>query len=394
MTDEQHHQGDLGHDEWMRRALALAARARGRTSPNPMVGAVIVKADRIIGEGFHPRAGEPHAEIFALREAGPAAQGATMYVTLEPCCHFGRTPPCARALIAAGIAEVRIAMLDPNPLVAGKGKAELDAAGIRTTVGLGANEAAVLNEAFVKHITTRLPFVTAKFAMSLDGKIATRAGDARWISSAESRIRVHELRDVSDALLVGVNTILADDPQLTTRLNSPPLRAGEGPGVGMHHPLRIIADSGGRIPLTARVLDPALPSRTIIATTAQMPAATRHALETRGVEVWILPEREKRVDLAALMRKLGEREITTVLAEGGGTLLASLFEQALVDKVLAFVAPIVIGGDSAPTPVRGAGIAHLADALRLDRVSVERVGADVLISGYVNKGPVLSESLP
>ena len=381
---------------YMRHALALATRARGRTSPNPMVGAVIVKADRIIGEGFHPRVGEPHAEIFALREAGSAAQGATMYVTLEPCCHFGRTPPCTRALIAAGIAEVHIAMLDPNPLVAGKGQAELDAAGIRTTVGLGANEAADLNEAFVKYITTRLPFVTAKFAMSLDGKIATRAGDARWISGAESRVRVHALRDASDALLVGVNTILADDPQLTTRLDSstPERQSKDAHHPDVHHPLRIIVDSCGRIPLTTRVLDPALPSRTIIATTAQMPAATRHALESRGVEVWVLPEREKRVDLSALMRKLGEREITTVLAEGGGTLLASLFEQGLVDKVLAFVAPIVIGGDSAPTPVRGAGIAHLTDALRLDRVSVERIGADVLISGYVNKGSVLSESLP
>ncbi len=360
---------------WMHRALALAARARGRTSPNPMVGAVIVKEGVLLGEGFHPRAGEPHAEIFALRAAGAAARGASLYVTLEPCCHFGRTPPCTRALIAAGIAQVHIAMLDPNPRVAGKGQAELEAAGIRTTVGLAASEATELNAAFAKYITTRRPFVTAKFAMSLDGKIATRTGDARWITGAESRARVHTWRDESDAILVGLNTVLSDDPELTTRLNRP----------DVHHPLRVIVDSRGRLPLTARVLDPALPGRTLVATTDRMAIATRHALETRA-EVWVLPEYRGRVDLTALMRKLGEREITTVLAEGGGTLLASLLEQGLVDQILAFVAPLLIGGESAPSPLRGAGIAHLAEACHLERMRVERMGTDILISGYLNQG--------
>jgi len=357
----------------MARALELAARARGRTSPNPMVGAVLVKDGEIVGEGFHPRAGEPHAEIFALRQAGERARGATLYINLEPCCHYGRTPPCTEALIRAGVAEVHMAMEDPNPLVHGKGRAALEAAGIRTFVGEHESEARQLNEVFIKYITTGRPFVTAKFAMSLDGKIATHTGQSRWITGEAARRRVHELRDVSDAICVGVSTILADDPRLTTRLDKPDVK----------HPLRVILDSRGRAPLTARVFDPALPGRTVVATTPAMPSTHRAALEAQGVEVWALPPDDRGcVDLAALLDRLGEREITSLLVEGGGTVLASFFERRLVDKVMAFVAPLIIGGKNAPTPVRGTGASCLADALRLKRVSVERVGEDVLIVGY------------
>ena len=359
----------------MSRALALAAQARGRTSPNPMVGAVLVRDGEIVGQGFHRRAGEPHAEIFALRQAGERARGATLYVSLEPCCHYGRTPPCTEALIQAGVAEVHMAMQDPNPLVQGKGRAALEAAGISTFVGECEAEALELNEVFIKYITTARPFVTAKFAMSLDGKIATSTGESRWITGEAARQHVHQLRDVSDAICVGVNTVLRDDPRLTTRLDKSDVK----------HPLRVILDSRGRAPLTAQVFNPTLPGQTAVATTQDMPAQHRTALETQGVDVWVLPSDDDRgVELAALLDRLGEGEITSLLVEGGGSVLASFFEMRLVDKVLAFVAPLIIGGHDAPTSVRGTGALRLDDALRLDRVTVERLGEDVLITGYPN----------
>ncbi|MEA3345763.1 MAG: bifunctional diaminohydroxyphosphoribosylaminopyrimidine deaminase/5-amino-6-(5-phosphoribosylamino)uracil reductase RibD [Chloroflexota bacterium] len=362
--------------DYMAQALELAARARGRTSPNPMVGAVLVKDGEVVGQGFHHQAGEPHAEILALRQAGEQAREATLYVNLEPCCHYGRTPPCTEALIRAGVAEVHMAMEDPNPLVHGRGRAALEAAGIRTFVGEHEAQARQLNETFIKYITTGRPFVTVKFAMSLDGKIATPTGESRWITGKAARRRVHELRDVSDAVCVGVNTVLADDPRLTTRLGKPDVR----------HPLRVILDSRGRAPLTNRVFDPTLPGETIVATTQAMPTHHRNALEAQGVEVWALPsDGQGRVDLAALLDRLGEREVISLLVEGGGTVLASLFQEELVDKVLAFVAPIIIGGRDAPTPVKGTGVFHLKDAIRLERVSVERAGEDVLIVGYTGK---------
>ncbi|HEY66108.1 MAG TPA: bifunctional diaminohydroxyphosphoribosylaminopyrimidine deaminase/5-amino-6-(5-phosphoribosylamino)uracil reductase RibD [Caldilineae bacterium] len=357
---------------FMRRALRLAERGRGRTSPNPMVGAVLVRDGQIIGEGFHPRAGEPHAEIMALRQAGKSARGATLYVTLEPCCHFGRTPPCTRAIIAAGVAEVHMAMLDPNPRVAGRGRAELEAAGIRTFVGELEAEARVLNETFIHWITTGRPFVIAKFAMSLDGKIATRSGDSRWITGPAAREQVHQLRDQVDAILVGVNTVIADDPQLTTRLDKDDIR----------HPLRVIVDSRGRIPLTAQVLDPVLPGRTMVATTEAMPIEQRRALSFRGVQVLVLPSQDGRVSLPDLLEELGRREVTSVLVEGGGTIIGTFFAQRLVDKVVAFIAPIIIGGREAPTPVGGLGVERLSQALRLERVQVEWLGSDLLVTGY------------
>jgi diaminohydroxyphosphoribosylaminopyrimidine deaminase/5-amino-6-(5-phosphoribosylamino)uracil reductase len=355
----------------MERALRLAERGRGRTSPNPMVGAVLVKEGEIVGEGFHPRAGDPHAEVFALRQAGERARGATLYVNLEPCCHHGRTPPCTRALIAAGVAEVHLAMLDPNPLVAGRGRAELEAAGIRTAVGEREAEARALNEVFVHWTTTRRPFVTAKFAMSLDGKTATRTGNARWITGPSARQYVHRLRDRVDAILVGVNTVIADDPRLTTRLQQADVR----------HALRVILDSRGRIPATARVLDPALPGRTVVATTEAMPLQRRRALADRA-DVLVLPADEGRVSPEALLAALGEREVTSLLVEGGGTVLGSFFAHGLVDQVLAFVAPMIVGGQHAPTPVGGPGVSRIAEAWRLTGVQIQQLGPDVLISGY------------
>ena len=359
----------------MERALQLAERGRGRTSPNPMVGAVLVSAGEIVGEGFHPRAGEPHAEIFALRQAGERAGGATLYVTLEPCCHHGRTPPCTQALIAAGVARVHLAMLDPNPLVAGRGRDQLEAAGIITVVGEREAEARILNEAYLHWITSHRPFVIAKFAASLDGKIATHTGDARWITGPAARQAAHRLRDQVDAILVGVETVIADDPQLTTRLDQAEVR----------HPLRVILDSRGRIPDSSQVLDPALPGRTLIATTDAMPPRRRRDLAHRA-EVLLLPAAEGRVDIPALLDALGERQITSLLVEGGGTVLGSFFARVPVNKVLAFLAPLIIGGQHAPTPVAGPGASCIADAWRLADVRIEQLGPDLLVSGYPARG--------
>jgi diaminohydroxyphosphoribosylaminopyrimidine deaminase/5-amino-6-(5-phosphoribosylamino)uracil reductase len=357
----------------MQRALELAALARGRTSPNPMVGAVIVRAGEVVGEGYHQQAGTPHAEVHALRAAGALARGATLYVNLEPCNYYGRTPPCTEAILSAGIAEVHMAMLDPNPRVNGQGRARLEAAGIRTVVGECEQEARELNEAFSTYITAGRPFVIARYAASLDGKIATRTGESRWISGQPARLRVHELRDTMDAILVGANTVLVDDPLLTTRLPS-----GEG-----HHPLRIVADSRGRVPLEARVFDPVLPGRTLVAATAAFPGQQREMLEQRGVEVLVLPADSRgRVDVLALLVELGRREVSSLLLEGGGTLLEAFFRARLVDKLLAFIAPLIIGGREAPGAVGGEGFTHLQEAPRLARVRVEMVGEDMLVSGY------------
>ncbi len=365
------------HRRYMEQALALAARARGRTSPNPLVGAVIVRDGHVVGQGYHQSAGTPHAEVHALQAAGALARGATLYVNLEPCSHHGRTPPCTEALIAAGIAAVHMAMLDPNPRVNGQGRARLEESGIRTFVGECEQEARDLNEAFITYITAGRPFVIAKYAASLDGKIATRSGESRWISGPPARQWAHELRDAVDAILVGTDTILADDPLLTTRR----------PGREVHHPLRVVLDSRGRVPLKAHVFDPTLPGKTLVAATAAFPAPRRAALSARGVEVLILPaDGQGRVDLAALLAELGRREVTSLLVEGGGIVLGSFFRAGLVDKVLALLAPLIIGGHEAPGAVGGTGFAHLQEATRLERVRVEKVGEDLLVSGYPRRG--------
>ena len=355
----------------MQRALALAHSALGTTSPNPTVGAVLVKGGQVVGEGVTQPPPGPHAEVVALRQAGERARGSTLYVTLEPCSHFGRTPPCSQALIEAGVAEVHLAVLDPNPLVAGKGQAALEEAGIPTFLGEGAEQAQQLGEAHARYITTGLPFVVAKFAMSLDGKIATATGHSQWITGEEARQHSNRLRGVYDAILVGIETVLADDPLLTYRDPS-----------GTPHqrqPLRVVVDSTGRTPSTARLL--AQPGKTLVAM-ARASTERKALLERAGAEVAALPGEDGRVDLRALLRLLGQREVTSVIVEGGGTLLGALFDQRLVDKVMAFVAPIIIGGGQAPTPVGGIGIRHMAEALALQRVTVERLGEDLLVIGY------------
>jgi diaminohydroxyphosphoribosylaminopyrimidine deaminase/5-amino-6-(5-phosphoribosylamino)uracil reductase len=359
----------------MRRALALARRTEGRTSPNPMVGAVIVKDGRVVGEGYHQRAGEPHAEVEALRVAGDSSRGATMYITLEPCAHYGRTPPCVDAIIAAGVAEVYYAVVDPNPLVNGKAHAQLEAAGIIARRGLCEDEARDLNRPFFKHVTTGRPFVTAKFAMSLDGKIATRAGDSRWISNEAARERAHELRNVTDAILVGAGTVLADNPRLTTRL-SPLSTWRRAEPADIRHPLRIVADSRGRAPLLAEVFDPELPGKTVLATTAAASSIHCAELKARGVEVWTLPADGKgRVSLPALLDEIGRRWMLTLLVEGGSELLGAFLDEKLVDRVWAFIAPLIIGGRNAPGPVGGSGIEALSQAIRFRQLQVEMIGA-------------------
>lgn len=352
----------------MREALRLARNAEGRTSPNPLVGAVVVKDGRIIAQGWHRKAGTPHAEIHALNMAGELAKGATLYVTLEPCSHFGRTPPCAKAIVDAGIKKVFAAMKDPNPKVAGRGFEILQSAGVEVEVGLLEEEAQKLNEIFIKWVTKNLPFVTMKFACSLDGKIATVAGESQWISCEASRKFTHHLRDINDAILVGVGTVLADNPSLTTRL------------VEGKNPVRVIVDSNARTPLDSKVLDKS--ARTIIATTSNASSEKISALKNLGVEI-IFAGSGERVDLKILMQALAEREITSVLVEGGGTINFSLLSAGLVDKVLAFVAPKIIGGKNSLTAVEGAGFEKLSDAVTLKNITAEIFGEDILIGGYV-----------
>jgi len=361
---------------FMRRALELAAKAGGRTSPNPMVGAVIVRDGRIVGEGYHERAGLPHAEVIALNKAGKLAKGATLYVNLEPCCHWGRTPPCTKAIIRSGVRKVIVATLDPNPLVSGKGLEELRRNGIEVEVGLMEEEAKRLNKFFFKHITTGLPFVILKIAMSLDGKIATCTGESKWITSPESRRMVHEIRDQVDTVMVGIGTVLKDDPQLTTRL---PDREGKDP-------IRVILDSHARTPPTARAINPKSPAPTIIATTPKANEERVKALREAGAEVVMLDEDEEgRVDLKSLMEYLGGRPIQSLLVEGGSEVASSMLMKGLVDKVMFFIAPKIIGGVNAPTPVGGSGVQRLSEAIPLEEIEVKRVGPDILIEGCVKR---------
>jgi diaminohydroxyphosphoribosylaminopyrimidine deaminase/5-amino-6-(5-phosphoribosylamino)uracil reductase len=361
-------------ERYMREALALARRGAGTASPNPMVGAVVVSSDRVVGRGYHVRPGTPHAEVLALNEAGAAARGATLYVSLEPCAHWGRMPPCTDAIVAAGIRRVVIAIEDPDAQVRGRGCRRLAEAGVETSVGVGADGARLLNEAYVKHRTTGLPFVTAKWAMSLDGRIATRAGDARWISGAASRALVHELRAVSDAVLVGIGTVLRDDPQLTAR-GLPAVHRND------HQPVRIVLDSMLRIPPTARVLERD-GTPVVVATTSRSPAEARRTLDARGAETIIADGPGGRVDLPALLVELGRRGITSLLIEGGETVHGAAFDAGLVDKVLVFVAPIILGGP-APGPVGGAGVERIAQAWHLAQVSTRQVDHDLVIEGYL-----------
>ncbi|MBA7525550.1 Riboflavin biosynthesis protein RibD [subsurface metagenome] len=363
--------------DYMEQALSLAKLALGQVSPNPAVGAIVVKNGVVIGQGYTQPPGSWHAEVLALKQAGEEARGGVMYVTLEPCCHHGRTPPCTQAIIAAGITEVHLAMLDPNPLVSGRGKDELEREGIKIYVGEHEAEAKEINEAYTKFITTGMPFITAKFAVSLDGKIATKSGDSKWISGNEARKYVHYLRYTTDAVMAGVNTVLVDDPHLTARCCG-----GKG-GTARKQPLRVIVDGKGRTPLTARLFRE--PGKALLALGRFVTPDEKRALAQVGAELLELPLEEELVDLKGLLKALGEREVTSVLVEGGGTLLGSLFDYGLVDKVVAFIAPIIIGGKEAKTAVGGKGVSKVVDSLKLERIKVEKFGEDLMVSGYVKE---------
>jgi diaminohydroxyphosphoribosylaminopyrimidine deaminase/5-amino-6-(5-phosphoribosylamino)uracil reductase len=362
--------------DYMSVALALARLAQGTTSPNPAVGAVIVKEDVILGQGYTQPPGSDHAEIVALKQAGEEARGATLYVTLEPCCHHGRTPPCTRAIIAAGIKDVHFSLIDPNPLVKGKGQKELQKAGIAVYLGEHAREAHEINEAFMKFIATGLPFVTVKYAASLDGKIATRSGDSKWITGEPARRQVQRLRFASDAIITGANTVIADDPLLTVRLF-------DKGGTSHKQPLRIIVDGLGRTPGGARIFSQ--PGKTLIVTSRDLEPEKRERLRQTGAELLELPAEKGLIDLAVLLKELGRRQISSVLVEAGSFLLGSLFDHGLVDKLVAFFSPMVIGGEKARSAVAGEGFDKLSDSTRLESLKVECVGEDIMVVGYVKK---------
>lgn len=355
---------------YMREALRIARNAMGRTSPNPLVGAVVVQDGIIVAQGWHRQAGTPHAEIHALNMAGELARGATVYVTLEPCSHYGRTGPCAKALIEAGVSKVVVAMLDPNPKVSGNGIKLLQEAGIEVQCGILEAEARKLNEIFLKWITEKMPFVALKTAMSLDGKIATATGESQWITNESSRLKTHQLRDCYDGIMVGINTAIKDNPSLTTRL----------PGKKGKNPVRIVVDSRGRLPVDSKlVTDGQAP--TIVAVSAAAPEANIEALAERGVQV--IAAGTDSVDLKLLMHKLAEQKICSVLVEGGGQLNYSLLESGLVDKVYAFIAPKLIGGRDALTSVEGEGFHQLSRAVEFADIETELIAGDVLITGNV-----------
>jgi diaminohydroxyphosphoribosylaminopyrimidine deaminase/5-amino-6-(5-phosphoribosylamino)uracil reductase len=359
---------ELLNDEfYMRTALQLARSAAGQTGVNPAVGCVVVKDGRVVGLGAHLKRGEAHAEVHALNMAGAEAEGATVYVTLEPCSHYGRTPPCADRLIRERVARVVVAAADPNPQVAGRGIARLREHGIAVETGLLEAEARRLNEAFNKYIATGLPFVTLKTALTLDGRIAARTGDARWITGPDARERVHALRHRHDAIMVGIGTALADDPELTTRLKVPGL-----------HPIPVIVDSRLRIPEEARALHG--PSRAIVLTTAQADPAKKRRLQQAGVDVAECGP-GPRVDLMQALRVLGAKEIASVLLEGGGALNGAMLEAGLIDKMVLFYAPKIVGSE-APPAFAFRGPERMAGALRLGEVTIERVGDDWCVAGY------------
>ena len=360
-------------EAYLERALGLAERGRGLTSPNPLVGAVVVAEGRILGQGFHEGPGRPHAEIVALEEAGEGARGATLYTTLEPCDHFGRTPPCTRAIARGGVARVVSAMGDPNPVVDGRGFAALEAAGIEVRTGVLAHDAMRLNEAYVKHMRTGLPFVTWKMAASLDGKVASRDGTSRWITGEAARADVHRLRAAADAIVVGAGTALVDDPSLTVR----------DPRYTGRPPLRVLVDARGRVPETGDLFDASAP--TMVATTSLAPRERREAWRSRGAEVVEYEPEGGGVPLTQLLSDLGKRDIQGVLLEGGPTLAWSMVEDRAVDKVVVYLAPKLIGGQDAPGVLGGRGFAPIAQAMQLSIASFDLVGEDLRVEAHVHR---------
>lgn len=355
---------------YMKYAMKLALKARGFTSPNPVVGAVVVKDGSIIGTGFHQKAGLPHAEIIALDDAGKQAKGAVLYVTLEPCAHFGRTPPCVDRIIQSGIKRVVAGMVDPNPINNGKGIEILRNHKIPVDVGVCEDELRVMNEVFVKYITKRLPFVTVKVAQSLDGKIATRTGDSRWISSDRSRNWSHRIRKYYDGIMVGVNTVLRDDPKLESWFSD-------------KHPVKIIVDSQLSVPRSAAIFSGK--SDVVLVTLPVEPGQeteNRRTLEAKA-RILEVKGREGQINLKDMLKKLAGMGISNILVEGGGTLIGSLFDEKLVDKVMFFIGPKIIGGKDAVGSVMGHGAGRLDSAVKLTRMVTRRFGDDILVEAYV-----------
>lgn len=351
-------------EKYMRLSLRLSRKGKGKTSPNPLVGTVIVKKEEIVGKGYHKQAGEPHAEINALKEAGERAKDAVLYVNLEPCCHYGRTPPCTESIIQAGIKEVVIALKDPNPYVNGKGIREIRLAGIKVRSGILEKEAQKLNEVYLKYITTGEPFVILKSALTLDGKMATHSGSSKWITGEKAREYAHCLRKEVDGILVGIETVLKDNPHLTVK------------GKKL---TKIIVDSKARIPLTANVLN----HSTVVATTKLAPEKKIRDLEKRGVKVLIIEEKKNKVNLKKLVQELGKRQITSLIVEGGSAINTSFLKENLVDKILFFFAPKIVGGTK--FSIGELGIDKIKDALSLSRVTFKKFDSDILVTGYPKK---------
>jgi diaminohydroxyphosphoribosylaminopyrimidine deaminase / 5-amino-6-(5-phosphoribosylamino)uracil reductase len=353
--------------EMMQRCIALARQGEGRTAPNPMVGAVVVKDGLVVGAGFHPGAGQPHAEVFALRQAGELAQGATIYVSLEPCNHYGRTPPCSDVVIAAGIRRVVVGMVDPNPLVAGSGLEKLRQAGIEVVSGVETAACEELNEAFAYRMRRQQPLGILKYAMTLDGKIATDTGHSTWVSSAESRAYVHHLRSTCDAIVTGGNTLRQDNPFLTSHQVDRP------------NPLRVVLSPSFNLPATANLWDTTV-AKTLVVTGLQANVTLQEKLRAQGVEI-LLTEHPSPL---LVMQELFDRGCLSVLWECGGTLAAVAIQQGAVQKILAFVAPKIVGGSKAPQPVGDLGIQQMTGALNLNKVSFKSIGKDLLVQGYLD----------
>lgn len=367
----------LSYDEkYMRLAMQLAGNAIGRTSPNPLVGAVIVKDNRVVGCGWHRKAGTPHAEVHALNQAGELAQGADVYVTLEPCAHYGKTPPCAKALVEAKVKNVYGGLLDVNPKVAGKGFKILEDAGIHVEYGFLQDELRKQNEVFFKWIEHKKPFVVLKAAMTLDGKIATATGQSKWITNETSRAYGYKLRDIYDGIMVGINTVIEDNPMLTSRVD------------GGKNPIRIVVDSSLKIDINANVVQDKS-AKTIVATTDKADKDKILKLQAQNVDVIVVDKDENdKVDIEKLLDILGQQNICSILVEGGATLSGSFVAKKLVDKVYFFIAPKIIGGKEAKTPVAGTGILNLQEALALKDIQIEKLEEDVLIIGRVDKDKV------
>lgn len=365
-------------EKYMSRAMELAERGIGFVNPNPLVGAVIVKDGRIIGEGYHEICGGNHAEINAFEDAerrGEDVSGATMYVTLEPCSHYGKTPPCADAIVEKKIGKVVVGLLDPNPLVSGRGVAKLEAAGIEVVTGVMEDKLKRQNEIFLKYITEKKPFCIMKTAMTLDGKICTRTGDSKWITNEKSRAHVHETRHRVSAVMVGVNTVIADDPMLNTRLE----------GRTASDNVKVVVDSAGRIPLDCKLLNMEFEKETIVATTDRIPGEKLKAIEAKGARVIVTPEKFGRVDLSLLMEELGKLGIDSVLLEGGGCLNFGALRENIVDKVQCFIAPLIIGGSESKTPVEGEGFDYVREGIVVLDIEVSNYDGDMLLEGYIRR---------